>query len=101
MYVNYSGGNQLAVGYISVTIKLVTFIGILVFQLANVTGITQCLKKKYTDMKSYITQTDIQVKLKQKLSLSVILTLFLTASLTQTSMNDYHTLHRNTELLSP
>ena len=53
MYVNYSGGNQLAVGYISVTIALVTFIGILVFQLADVTGITQCLKKKYTDMKGY------------------------------------------------
>ena len=48
VYVNYSGGNQLAVGYTSVTIALVTFIGILVFQLADVTGImiTQCLKKK-------------------------------------------------------
>ena len=45
MYVNYSGGNQLAVGYISVTIALVTFISILVFQLADVTGITQCLKR--------------------------------------------------------
>ena len=54
VYVNYSGGNQLAVGYTSVTIALVTFIGILVFQLADVTGITQCLKKKYTDMKRYI-----------------------------------------------
>ena len=53
VYVNYSGGNQLAVGYTSVTIALVTFIGILVFQLADVTGITQCFKKKYTDMKGY------------------------------------------------
>ena len=40
-YVNHSGGNQLAVGYTSVSIALATFIGILVFQLANVTGITQ------------------------------------------------------------
>ena len=51
MYVNHSGGNQLAVGYTSVTIALVTFIGILAFQLADVTGITQCLKKKYIDLK--------------------------------------------------
>ena len=54
MYVNHSGGNQLAVGYTSVTIALVTFIGILAFQLADVTGITQCLKKKCTDMKRHI-----------------------------------------------
>jgi len=54
MYVNYSGGNQLAFGYTSITIALVTFIGILAFQLADVTGITPCLKKKYTDMKRYI-----------------------------------------------
>jgi len=53
MYVNHSGGNQLAVGYISVTIALVTFMGILVLQLADMTGITQCFKKKYTDMKRY------------------------------------------------
>ena len=48
MYVNHSGGNQLAVGYTSVIIALVTFIGILAFQLADVTGLTQCLKRKYT-----------------------------------------------------
>jgi len=53
MYVNHSGGNQLAVGYMSVTVALVTFISILVIQLADATGITQCLKKKYTDMKRY------------------------------------------------
>ena len=45
-HVNYSKGNQLAVGYTSVSIALITFIGILVFQLANVTGIAQYLKCK-------------------------------------------------------
>ena len=48
MYVNHSGRNQLAIGYTSVIIALVTFIGILAFQLADVTGLTQCLKRKYT-----------------------------------------------------
>jgi len=53
MYVNHSGGNQnqLAVGYTSVIIALITFIGILGIQLADVTGITPYLKRKYTDMK--------------------------------------------------
>ena len=78
VYVNYSGGNQLAVGYTSVTIALVTFIGILVFQLADVTGITECLKKKYNNLRDTQWQTDIQVdhELKQNWSLSPILTLF-------------------------
>ena len=53
MYVNLAGGNQLAVGYTSVTLALVTSIGILAFQLADVTGITQCLKKKYIDLKRH------------------------------------------------
>ena len=53
MFVNHSGGNQLAVGYTSVTIALVTFIGILAFQLADVTGVTQCLKRKYVDLKRH------------------------------------------------
>ena len=53
-HVHHSGGNQLAVGYTSVTTALVTFIGILTFQLADVTGITQWLKRKYTDLKRYI-----------------------------------------------
>ena len=44
-YVKLSGGNQLAVGYTSVSIAFATFIGILAFQLANVTGISQCLKR--------------------------------------------------------
>ena len=35
----------------SVSIALATFIGILVFQLANVTGITRYLKRKYTTLK--------------------------------------------------
>ena len=50
-YVDHSQGNQLAVGYTSVSIALATFIGILVFQLANVTGITQYLKRKCTAFK--------------------------------------------------
>ena len=45
-HVNLSGGNQLAVGYTSVSIAFATFIAILVIQLANVTGITQHLKRK-------------------------------------------------------
>ena len=50
-YVDHSHGNQFAVGYTSVSIALATFIGILVFQLANVTGITQYLKRKCTALK--------------------------------------------------
>ena len=53
MYVNHSGGNQLAVGYTSVTIALVTFIGIIAIQLADVTGLTQCLKRKFIDLKRH------------------------------------------------
>ena len=45
-FVNHSGGNQLAVGYTSVSIALATFIGILVFQLASVMGIIHYLKRK-------------------------------------------------------
>ena len=45
-YVKLSGGNRLAVGCTSVSIAFATFIGILIFQLANVTGITQYLKRK-------------------------------------------------------
>ena len=47
-YVKLSGGNQLAVGYTSVFIAFATFIEILTFQLAKVTGISQYLKKKCT-----------------------------------------------------
>ena len=43
-----SQGNQLAVGYTSVSIALATFIGILGFQLANVIGVSQYLKRKCT-----------------------------------------------------
>ena len=46
-YVKLTNGNQLAAGYTSVSIALATFIGILTFQLANVTGVTQYLKRKY------------------------------------------------------
>ena len=45
-YVNHSGRNQFVVGYTSVSIAFATFICILAFQLANVTGITQYLNRK-------------------------------------------------------
>ena len=50
-FVNNSGGDQLAVGYTSVSISFVKFFGILAFQLANMTGITQYLKRKCTTLK--------------------------------------------------
>ena len=65
MYVNLSGGNQLAVGYTSVAIALVTFIGILAFQLADVTGLTQCLKRKYRNLNGHnrhLGQAEAQVE---------------------------------------
>ena len=49
-HVKFSQGNQLAVGYTSVSIALTTFIGILVFQLASVMGIIHCLKRKCTTL---------------------------------------------------
>ena len=52
--VNLFKGNQLIVGYtwtISVSIAFATFIGILAIQLANVTGITQYLKRKCKALK--------------------------------------------------
>ena len=45
-FVKLSGGNLLAVGCTSVSIALATFLGIFVFQLANVTGIVQYLKNR-------------------------------------------------------
>ena len=50
-YVDHSQGYQLAVGYTSVSIALATFVCIFVFQLANVTGITQYLKRKCRALK--------------------------------------------------
>ena len=55
-HVTLTRGNQLAVGYTSVSIAFVTFIGILVYQLANVTGISQCLRMKYAALKLGITK---------------------------------------------
>ena len=46
--VKFSQGNQLAVGYTSVSIAFTTFIGIFVVHIANMTGITQYLKRKCT-----------------------------------------------------
>ena len=45
-FVSRSREHQLLVGYTSISIAFVTFIGILVFQLSNVTGIAQYLKRK-------------------------------------------------------
>ena len=53
-YVNRFRGNQLVVEYTwiaSVSVALATFIGILVLQLANMTGITQSLKEKCAALK--------------------------------------------------
>ena len=47
-YIDHSQGNQLAVGYTSVSIAFATFIGILGFQLANVIGVSQYLERKCT-----------------------------------------------------
>ena len=55
-YVNDSQGSQLTVGHTSVSIAFATFIGILVFQLANVTGIVQYLKRKRGALKTCIIQ---------------------------------------------
>ena len=44
-YVNHSNGNQLAVGYTSVSIVFAIFVCILAFQLANMTGITRYLNR--------------------------------------------------------
>ena len=46
-YIKISGGNQMAAGYTSISMTLATFMGILAFQLANVTGIAQYLKTKF------------------------------------------------------
>ena len=46
MYINNSGGDQLAVGYTSVCIAFVLFIGILVFRLLSMTGIAKHLQTK-------------------------------------------------------
>ena len=45
-FVSHSGRNQLVVGYTSVCIAFATFVCILSFQLANVTGITEYLNGK-------------------------------------------------------
>ena len=53
-HVSRAEGSQLVVGYTSVSIVLATFIGILAVQLSNVTGITQCLKRKCAALKRCI-----------------------------------------------
>ena len=57
MYTNQvrlSEGSQVAVGYTSVSIALATFIGILVLQLSNVTGVARYLKRKCTSLKGCV-----------------------------------------------
>ena len=53
-YVNHSHRNQLVVGYTSASIAFATFICILAFQLANVTGITRYLNRKCPSLKKAI-----------------------------------------------
>ena len=60
-HVDHSHGNQLVVGYTSVSIALATFIGIFVFQLANVTGIIRYLKRKCTAL-AIRNQADAEVE---------------------------------------
>ena len=60
-HVDHSHGNQLVVGYTSVSIALATFIGIFVFQLANVTGIIRYLKMKCTAL-AIRNQADAEVE---------------------------------------
>ena len=57
---NGSEGNQLVVGYISVSIAFLTFIGILVFQLAKVIGITHHLKRKCAQVTN-VNQAEVEV----------------------------------------
>ena len=58
-YVNRTKRNQLAVGYTSVSTAFATFTGILIFHLANVTGIIQCLRKKCT---TETTRNELQIE---------------------------------------
>ena len=46
-FVMLAGGNQLAVGYTSVSIVLATFLGVVVLHVANLTGVAQYLKRKH------------------------------------------------------
>ena len=46
-YIKTSGGSQVSAGYTSISIALATFMGILAFQLANVTGVAQYIKTKF------------------------------------------------------
>ena len=69
LYISHSGGpqfvesNQLVVGYTSVSIALATFIGIFMVQLANVTGITQYLKRNCTALRlAVMTRNEVELK---------------------------------------
>ena len=53
--VSLSEESQVAVGYTSISIALATFIGILVLQLSNVTGLARYLNSKCTSLKGCIT----------------------------------------------
>ena len=59
-YVKLTERNQLVVGYTSVSIAFATFIGILVYQLANMTGTTRYLKWKCTALKETIAEADVE-----------------------------------------
>ena len=64
-YVKHAGVNKLAVGYASVSIAFATFIGILVYHLAKVTGIIKCLRKKCT---TETTRNELQAEAEVKSS---------------------------------
>ena len=57
-YDKFSQRSQLAVGYTSVSIALATFIGVLVFQLANALGIIRYPKRKCTALTEAIRNQD-------------------------------------------
>jgi len=67
-YIKISGGNQMAAGYTSISMTLATFMGILAFQLANVTGIAQYLKTKFPAIAvTNVHQTEVESSLPDRL----------------------------------
>ena len=54
MYMNVSNGNRVVVGYTFISVAFTTFLGILAFHLADVTGIVQYLNRKYRALRRSI-----------------------------------------------
>jgi len=59
-HVSPSESDQLVLGYTSVSIAFATFIGILVFHVANVTGIAHYLKMKCTIKNAHQTEAELE-----------------------------------------